>query len=100
MKAAVWYDPRHGPALLATLPADNEMPQFASIAKQLPAGIRQAFLAKGSELDWAEWAEHLTERLPYGGQWQVEDVPDGVSLHESLSKVRARTAEGNARPSA
>lgn len=93
MKVAVWYDPRYGPALVATLPKGSEMPEFASIPEQLPPGIRQQFLNKGSELDWTAWAEHLEERLPYHGQWEIEEVEDGIPLHEALSRVRKRAAD-------
>ena len=89
MKVAVWYDERYGPAVLATIPqADDEPPEFATIPYALPAGIRQQYLGKGSQVSWEEWAEHLTERLPHHGQWSVEDVPDGMSPRQALSQVR------------
>lgn len=93
MKVAVWYDERYGPAVAATIPGDDEPPEFASIPRHLPQGIRQQYLGKGSELDWEEWAEHLTERLPHHGQWSIEDVPDGMTPRQALSQVRSDSGQ-------
>lgn len=93
MKVCVWYDERYGPAVLATIPEDGELPQFAKIPYTLPPAIEQQYLGKGSGVDWEEWAEHLTERLPHHGQWSVEEVPDGMTPRQALSQVRKRVGD-------
>lgn len=94
VKVATWYDPRFGPALLATLPKKaGELPQLAYIPKNIPPGPARQLAAKGHDLTWVQWAEHLTERPPYGGQWSVEEVPDGLSAHAALNEVRQRAVE-------
>lgn len=93
MKVAVWHDERFGPAVLATIPTDDEPPQFAKIPYSLPPAIEQQYLGKGHAVDWEEWAEHLTDRLPHHGQWSIEEVPDGLSPRQALSQVRKQVSD-------
>ena len=89
MKAAVWHDPRHGPALAALLPKGRDrQPETARIPYQLPPGPLARLNAKGEHTTWEQWAQHLAEALPYVGRWTVEDVPDGLDAHQVLGYVR------------
>lgn len=93
MKIVVWHDPRYGPAFAATLPGEGELPQTARIPQKLPRGPAAQFGAKGRDVSWERWAEHLMDRLPYGGWWTIEEVPDGTSIHDALSQVRRDAAD-------
>jgi hypothetical protein len=92
VKVACWQDPRFGPAFVALLDArDGEPPQVAAIPRCPPGPARQ-FAARGSDPTWAQWAEHLATRLPYAGQWSVEEVPDGYPARRALSWLRQQAS--------
>lgn len=89
MRAAVWHSPVYGPALIGLLPkGKDKVPATARLSYHLPPGPLRQLLAKGSGPTWAQWAQHLTGALPYGGRWTVEEVPDGTSPQQALQHVR------------
>lgn len=86
MKVAVWTDERLGPAAVF-IPNREGPPDAASVPACPPAPFRQ-WSAKGNAVSWAKWIEHLTDKLPYGGQWSVQEVPDGSDAAGALRHVR------------
>jgi hypothetical protein len=48
------------------------------------------YMAKGTDVTWEQWVQHLSGHLPYGGRWSVEEVPDSRSARQALSILRQR----------
>ena len=70
-----------------------EPPQAAAIpGGPFPRASEQAG-ARGTDVSWDDWAQQLTEQLPYFDSWTLEDVPDDLTAAEALSLVRKRDAE-------
>ena len=92
MKVACWQDDRFGPAIVIVIQPGSKVtvpPETASIPQAPPGPVRQ-YTGKGTDLTWEQWAQHLTERLPYEGRWSVEDV-EARSARQALALLR-RTA--------
>jgi hypothetical protein len=90
VKVACWQDERFGPALVVVIQVgrrDSGPPETASIPQAPPGPMRQ-YMAKGSDLTWGQWVQHLSGHLPYGGWWSVEEVPDGRTAHQALAILR------------
>lgn len=93
MKVACWSSDRFGPAFVAMLAAKNGPPDTAAIAR-CPHGPKQQWAGKGTIPTFPQWAQHLTETLPIGGRWTVEEVPDHLgSARVVLNYLRAQAQE-------
>ena len=88
MKVAVYRTRSFGPSGVFTLPADGTAPAHAFIPQVSPQRALSEWTSKGHGVTWEQWARHLGRHLPYFDSWTVEEVPDGISAVQALSKVR------------
>lgn len=92
MKVALWQDDKSGPAAVF-IPQGADRPADSATVPGCPPAPARQWAAKGTAVSWRQWTEHLTERLPYGGQWSVQDVPDGMSARQALYHLREKAQE-------
>lgn len=93
MKVAVWTSEQYGPAAVFLLTTGKLGITDSATIPQCPPGPVRQWAAKGSDPSWRQWAEHLANGLPHGGQWSVQEVPDGSNAREALYQLRSKAQD-------
>jgi hypothetical protein len=88
VKVAVYRTRSFGPSGVFTLPPGGAAPEHAFIPQVSEQRAMSEWTSKGHGVTWEEWARRLAGHLPYFDAWTVEDVPDGMTVGQALSKVR------------
>jgi hypothetical protein len=91
MKVAVWTSERSGPA--AVFIAKAKAPADTAAIPGCPKGPFHQWAAKGLNVSWGKWIEHLADGLPRYGQWSVQEVPDGIGAREALALLREQQVD-------
>jgi hypothetical protein len=100
VKALVCHT-RLGPTAVFIPPAKGRPPASAAV----PGGeqfTRPAIAQVGARGHQATWEDHchlLEQSPPYAGRWTTEEVPDGLSAQQALSRVRRDAAMRELMPS-
>lgn len=94
MKVAVYRTRSFGPSGVFTLPSDGVAPEHAFIPNVSEQRAMSQWADKGHGVTWEQWARLLAGHLPYFDAWTVEDVPDGMTASQALSKVRESETDG------
>jgi hypothetical protein len=91
-KALVYRNHRGAAQLYYEPKADGVQPESATIPGGPFPRASEGVAARGNKIPWKDWADHLSEQLPYFDSWSHEDVPDGLAPNQALALVRQRDA--------
>lgn len=85
---------RLGPTAVFTPPARGALPASARVpgADRIVAPAFTQVASRGPQSGWDAHCRVLASCPPYAGRWTVEDVPDGLTAAQALSRVRRDAA--------
>lgn len=95
MKVLTYHDHR-GPAVVFLPPKQDSPPEIAQVpddgVTSLSAAAYAQVASRGAKATWEQHAKNLVNGPPYAGRWTMEDVPDGTSARQALSRIREAAA--------